>query len=66
MSQSPESVVYTSSVKISQTAKGAATVDVHIYGTEDEDTRRRAVQLYIDTLLDLKAKDMSTASEVKA
>ena len=62
---SPEPVIYTISVKISQTAKGAATVDVPVYGTEDAETRRRAVQLYIDTLSDLKAKDMPIAMEVK-
>lgn len=66
MSSNPEPVIYTSSVKISQTAKGAATVDVHIYGTDDADTRQRAVQLYVDTLLDLKAKDIPVAMEVKA
>jgi hypothetical protein len=65
ISQSPEPIIYTSSVKISQTAKGAATVDIHIYGIEDADTCKRAVQLYIDTLV-LKAKDMVFASEVKA
>jgi hypothetical protein len=61
----PEPQTYQYSVKISQTAKGAATVDVHVYSNNMEAARVQAVQLYDQTLQDLKSKQLSVASEGK-
>lgn len=63
MSEQPNVIIYTSDVKISQTAKGLAQVDVHVYGNDDEESRKRAVALYKQTIEDLKAQGLPVASE---
>jgi hypothetical protein len=50
------------SVKISQTAKGAATVDLHVYSNDLELARKQAVEQYAKTIEDIKAKGLPVAS----
>jgi hypothetical protein len=50
------------SVKISQTAKGAATVDVHVFSNDLETARIQAVDQYAKTIADIKAKGLPVAS----
>lgn len=66
MSEQPNAIIFTSDVKISQTAKGLAQVDVHVYGTDDSESRTRAVQLYKQTIADLVKEGLPVAAEVKA
>lgn len=64
--EAPNAIIFTSDVKISQTAKGLAQVDVHVYGVDDAETRKRAVELYKATLEDLKTAGLPVATEAKA
>jgi len=64
LTESPEPVIYTSSVKIEQTAKGLAMVTVHVYASDDDEARKRAVALYVETLAELKAGNFAVASEI--
>ena len=57
-----EPQVYQYSVKISQTAKGAATVDVHVYSNNLEAARVQAVSQYEQTIQDLRQKGISVAN----
>ena len=61
--QQPAAQIYSTSVKIEQTAKGLAMVTVHIYSNSDEDASARAVNLYIETLKSLAQKGQTTASQ---
>jgi HPt (histidine-containing phosphotransfer) domain-containing protein len=51
------------SVKISQTAKGAATVDVHVFSNNLEAARVQAVQQYAQCIEDLKSKGLTVAMD---
>lgn len=64
MVESPEPVVYTPSVKVEMTAKGAAMVTIHVYANDDTEARERAVALYQNTIGDLKSAKIPVASEV--
>ena len=62
-----EPQAYQYSVKISQTAKGAETVDAHVFSNNLEAVRIQAVELYEQTITDLKSKNLTVASpEAKA
>lgn len=54
------------SVKIDTTAKGAAVVTVHCFGSDLEKVRKEAVQQYEQTVKELREKNIVTASEGKA
>ena len=66
MTESPEAVIYSSSVKIEMTAKGLAMVTVHIYSNNDEEARSRAVTLYQKTIGELEKMALPTACTVEA
>lgn len=50
----PEAQIYNASVKIEQTAKGAAMVTVHVYANDDNSARIRAGNLFLETIKSLK------------
>jgi len=58
----PSQPTFQYSVKISQTAKGAATVDVHVYSNDLEAARTQAVEQYAKTIEDIKARGLPVAS----
>jgi hypothetical protein len=53
------------SVKIDTTAKGAAVVTIHCYGNDMEKVRKEAIEQYEQTIKELRAKNIVTASEGK-
>jgi len=59
----PEAQVFSTSVKIEQTAKGAATISVHVHDNDDGKALERSVALYKQAIDSLKEKGLAVASE---